>query len=389
MNCNPVIETANTTQVFEELGINCTPDLNPWSDEDQPSFISDRSSPKYGWCIGYIDVPTATQCSGFNISTQRVCRCDPPAKTPSTFGAAYSNGAILTEEKWIFEHFLAAGDVGVLTHFWITYASSDDNGTIVRYYIDGETTASIEFTPSLACGVGFYDTQAPWGTEWFGKGADDAGWYNNFRIPFQKSIKVTVQHLYANYSGFYVFVRGSTNLPIVVGGKTLPTNARMNQFIVNDTFQPLDFITLVNVTSGPGVHWMVTVQAASGNENFLEGCPHAYFDGDTQFPGVVLATGTEDYFDSAWYFNAGQFHLPVSGFTHFTMNSSSVTWSAYRFHDEDPLFFENGFQLVWRNGDAYDPAGIKCMVLDGVVSGSPTASEVIAYGWAYTWPASE
>jgi len=48
----------------------------------------------------------------------------------------------------------------------------------IRYYIDGETNASIEFTPSLACGVGFYDTQAPWGTEWFGKGADDAGWYS-------------------------------------------------------------------------------------------------------------------------------------------------------------------------------------------------------------------
>jgi hypothetical protein len=26
-------------------------------------------------------------------------------------------------------------------------------------------------------------------------------------------------------------------------------------------------------------------------------------------------------------------------------------WSAYRFHEMDPLRFNNGFRLVWRNGD--------------------------------------
>lgn len=44
---------------------------------------------------------------------------------------------------------------------------------IFRYYIDGETTASIQFTPPMAAGVGFDDTQAPWGTKWIGKGAKD------------------------------------------------------------------------------------------------------------------------------------------------------------------------------------------------------------------------
>ena len=75
---------------------------------------------------------------------------------------------------------------------------------------------------------------------------------------------------------------------------------------------------------------MVTVAAISGNWVFLEGCVHAYFDGNNAFPGVVLSTGTEDYFDSAWYFNAGEFHLPVAGFTHSSQNDSMVTWSAYR-----------------------------------------------------------
>jgi hypothetical protein len=37
----------------------------------------------------------------------------------------------------------------------------------VRYYVDNETTASIEFNPYLAVGVGFEDGQAPWGTKWY------------------------------------------------------------------------------------------------------------------------------------------------------------------------------------------------------------------------------
>ena len=61
-----------------------------------------------------------------------------------------------------------------------------------------------------------------------------------------------------------------------------------------------------------------------------------------EFPGTLLSTGTEDYFDSAWYFNAGEFHLPVSGFTHFNQSDNQVAWSAYRFHEMDPLLFNNG-----------------------------------------------
>ncbi len=85
---------------------------------------------------------------------------------------------------------------------------------------------------------------------------------------------------------------------------------------------------------------MVTLAAESGNVKFMEGCIHAYFDGKNEFPGVVLATGTEDYFDSAFFFNAGRYHLPVSGFTHMNKTATRVTWSGYRY-----LFFLN-FLLI-------------------------------------------
>jgi len=75
----------------------------------------------------------------------------------------------------------------------------------------------------------------------------------------------------------------------------------------------------------------------------------------------------------------------VSGFTHFKDNGNYVTWSAYRFHEMDPLPFQNGFRLVWRNGDVLDPAGQKCYAQTGYVVGSPTVSRVTSYAWVYVW----
>jgi hypothetical protein len=47
------------------------------------------------------------------------------------------------------------------------------------YYIDGEITPSIQFVPYMLVGAGFNDQTAPWGTKWFGKGAEGGGWFNN------------------------------------------------------------------------------------------------------------------------------------------------------------------------------------------------------------------
>ena len=45
-----------------------------------------------------------------------------------------------------------------MTHFWMTIGGGYEDGMIIRYYVDGEDEASIEYTPSMACGVGYYDT---------------------------------------------------------------------------------------------------------------------------------------------------------------------------------------------------------------------------------------
>jgi hypothetical protein len=129
---------------------------------------------------------------------------------------------------------------------------------------------------------------------------------------------------------------------------------------------------------------------AAGGLNFLEGCYHMYDPPTQPFPGTVLATGTEDYFDSGWYFNAGEFRMPVSGFTHMKQEEKVTEWSGYRFHDMDPLRFHDGFRLDWRCGDLHYPmvnGSGKCYAqTEGEPVGNPNCDHVVSYGWVYTWP---
>ena len=67
-------------------------------------------------------------------------------------------------------------------HRWITGGGSTDF-TIISMYIDGETTPSLRFIPSLACGTGFDDdSQVPWATAEFGKQARSGAWHSNFKV---------------------------------------------------------------------------------------------------------------------------------------------------------------------------------------------------------------
>eukprot|EP00757_Euglenozoa_sp_SAG-D1_P006200 gene6200-2537_t len=390
LNCNPqTVATHNTSDVFGELGVHCKRLVPDWCCVDQPSY-----EPSTGSCLGYVGAPEAVVCQGSFNSTRRICNCETPTPHAGPFGTGYSEGFLNTEERtmfsWVLPNSVKAGKpiTGVMTHFWLTtgYApkhTSTDNVTL-KYYVDGEQEASIEYQPALASGVGFADDQAPWGTKWFGKGAKTGAWFWNFRVPFQKSIRITS---YSNHSvEVYMILRGAPNVPIHIGHVPVPPTAKLLQFRTHAKYNPLDFVRLVDLPTGQGLFFMHTLSVASGDMNFLEGCYHGYSPYDQGWPGTVFSTGTEDFFDSAFYFNGGEFHLPVSGYTHqgTRSNGTGVTWSAYRFHEEDPIPFEDGFRFEWRNGDMRDKSNIKCLIrTGGKISWNPTVSEVIAYAWVY------
>jgi hypothetical protein len=318
-----------------------------------------------------------------------VCRCSAPEANPvAPFATAFSQGTIGPEELAVFGVVLTSGNSGVLEHFWMTPTDPD---VMVRYYIDGETIASIAFRPQLACGVGFNDQQAPWGLKWFGKGANTGGWFWNFKVPFQKSARVTVSS--PTVDVLYVIVRGTPNIPnIRIGNYDVPVaakKARLVQQVIDEVIPSLGFVPIFATQTGPGLFFMHTLTFEAPNLNTLEGCYHLHSPYSEPWPGRLMSSGTEDFFDSAYYFNAGQFHFPVSGFTHLATVNNTVQLSAYRFHEEDLMpFGAGGMRLMWRNGDMSDRSGIKCLIESGgVPNGSPQAAHVRTYSWAYMWEA--
>lgn len=368
----------------------------------------------------------------------------PPAPVPHpgmqlrTFGTGWSASVFNGTEQTIFEHTVSPGSVGVMTHFWITgleqvvhstgtlFATNGTDNVTVRYYIDGEATASIAFKPPMAAGVGFHDDSAngdPTGMahRLIGR-AGMGGWYVNLKIPFGVSVRVTVTKdgppgPYGwKQAPSFVIVRGCENLPVMVGAQTLPPSARLRLHkIEGRVFQPLDWVPLLDIPTGQGLVLLVALAAKSSSYKFWEGCMHMYSPYAQPFPGTLLSTGTEDYFDSAFGFDTGRFHGPVSGCTHrkggmpgplghsgdpkcFTNGTGetrppsshlppnfppnltpnltpnllpislpshsrlcatrhrthpvpAMEVSAYRFHEEDPLAFAEGVKVVWRVSD--------------------------------------
>jgi hypothetical protein len=167
-----------------------------------------------------------------------------------TFGTGWSASVFNGTEQTIFQHTVPSGTVGVMTHFWITgmeqaashqaspvfYSNGTDNIT-VRYYIDGEASASIEFKPPMAAGVGFNDDAANGDptamTHRLIGRAGMGGWYVNLKIPFGVSVRVTLTKggLPGPYGWkqdpSFVIVRGCENLPVMVGAQKLPSSARL------------------------------------------------------------------------------------------------------------------------------------------------------------------
>ena len=217
-------------------------------------------------------------------------------------------------------------------------------------------------------------------------------------MPFGKSIVVTVT---GKINGGFVIVRGCENMPVDVGALTLPAAARLRlQKIENKVFQAMEFVPIVDLPTGDGLVYMTAISAKSTSENFWEGCYRMMTPYSQPFPGTVLSTGMEDFFDSSYGFSGGAYHMPVSGCTHKKpLPKNGMELSAYRFHEEDPVAFRGGIKFQWRVGDIINakthPDSPKCFIekLDKAAGdqyvGTPAPATVSTYAWIYTWPSSE
>jgi hypothetical protein len=270
---------------------------------------------------------------------------------------------------------------GCLTHFWFGGNFEGVEDTRIRYYIDSETTPSIDMALYLGHGIGFRDNDAPWATKHVGKIGKNNGIFNNYRIPFGKSIRVTAQRplgAKGNPMSWWI-IRGVENGRVTLGGMELPETARLKLHrLENHTAEPMEEFNLCDV-KGHGAVYQVTIAAqalSNGGMSYLEGCMRAYTGGGKE--PIMLSSGLEDYFLGTYYFDTGKFHADISGLTH--LDKKNRCFSAYRFHDDDPLFFSEGIRLTCRNGETEHGTA-----KGPVAYAAPPKTNYTTYAWVYGW----
>lgn len=272
---------------------------------------------------------------------------------------------------------------GCLSHMWFGGDWEGYGKTRIRVYVDHESVASIDMELALGHGDGF-GNPGPWGGTRMGKTGNDGGLYNTFRIPFAKHIRITGQRATEgpNASPFWWILRGTEGLRPHLGGVELPSHARLKlHAIPGHDAEPLEELVLCDTNSN-GALYQVTIAAHGLNRtegwhalSFMEGCIRAYQGGSAE--PLMLSSGLEDYFLGTYYFQRGTYANDLAGLTHF--DASAQTFSAYRFHDEDPLFFTDGLRLTCRCGETEHGT------LQGSAYGDPPRTRFRTYAWVYEW----
>ena len=198
------------------------------------------------------------------------------APVPLTIGTGVSQAKLTPNETQFFEHNVSArGGWAYLNHFWAAGTGQVDSA-IFRFYIDGESEASVVFQPSLACGVGFDDQAAPWGTKWVGKGAKSTGWFHNIPIIFYKHVRVTYQLApkdVPNGQGtLWTIVRGAEGLPLQLGNLALPLEGGSVKLLLQVKtdvhLKPLEFYDLANVPRGKKGSIFMTSLFVNSTKNY-------------------------------------------------------------------------------------------------------------------------
>lgn len=228
------------------------------------------------------------------------------------FGHAIKNGPLPPNtETTTFEHNCTSAPCTVTQlHVPSIYPGSgcpwDWERGLLRFYVDGALTLELTLLELAHVGaqgaVGNDPPQdgSPFGNDLFGKTAHTGGVYSTMRIPFQSTLRTTIQAApsCATNSIYWFIIRGVEGLPVVLGGElALPDQAALTLYRnANVTLQPEEFLTVASAPpSTAGALVSMLFDATSGDYNYLEACVRFFPNGDPT--PVFLSSGTEDMFE--------------------------------------------------------------------------------------------
>lgn len=260
---------------------------------------------------------------------------------------------------------------GCIKHIWMTTTESNNNlrGLVLRMYWDGEET------PSVQCPLG----------DFFGLGHGKATYFTSmplqafylglncwFPMPYAKGARITVTNEMDRDSFLYFYIdyqewdycpedlgrfHACWRRQLVINNNPKEDVSSENQKKLINTTGDDNYIILE--AEGKG-HYVGCVLHIDTDEPgwWGEGDDMIFIDGE-KWPPTLHGTGTEDYFCGAWNYNGlhQTYCTPYFGY-HFKGNSDYTgKHSQYRFHIEDPIYFEKSIKVSIEHGHANDRQG--------------------------------
>jgi hypothetical protein len=260
---------------------------------------------------------------------------------------------------------------GCIKHIWMTVREEDYTlrRLVLRMYWDGEES------PSVLCPIG----------DFFGLGHAKANYFESlplqasylglncwFAMPYSEGARVTVTNDSDKDSFLYFYIDYQEwEQPLQEMGRfhsqwrrelvmkkdeTVGTNALGTEERLNRTG---DNNYVILDVQGRGHYVGCCLHLDSNKPGWWgEGDDMFFIDGE-RWPPSLHGTGTEDYFCGAWCYNfmAQTHYTPYYGY-HFRGNSDgSGKHSQYRFHIEDPVYFERSLRFSIEHGHANDWQG--------------------------------
>ena len=233
-----------------------------------------------------------------------------------TFGNALKAFPVKAQHEQLLFNFSSDPEPGntaphVITEQWFSlFGAGPNTDAQIRIYVDDEVVPSLDFQLFFAHTIGVQncvddvcsDPRVPWSSSEVQHMAHAGALKNRYRIPFTRSIRITAT--VPTNGAVYYYCRGMTHLPVIVGDLQLPDAARLKLHKNwKVTVPPLGQLALVPPRiNSSGLLYATIWSAESEYIGFMEGCVRAVPD---QQPTIFLSSGTEDYFESANFFNAG------------------------------------------------------------------------------------